>query len=320
MQKINSFDWFEQIVGFQEKHWNYKIDTLPNFVIEQVGDFETKSIKNLKYLIETKANAEQKALCFVFRNVKTKENEKFFDTSELQYNSEEGTLFQVASNFNCMEIGSEFGNVFNGKHITQLMTDKTQGPSAAGGAVYGTMLRIAKHKEKEINLLEDTPLKPNNGKLYKTSDFPDFDPDLIKIGLHTNVGANFCRTDYKFEYKPENVKINQVYTSTCIYNNRFDKDNSLAEKLLNKAYEGTYLAGIETKCPKIVLTLIGGGVFHNPIELIIKYIIDNHRKYSPYLKKDSNVDVPIYTGDVEKIMKIIKRYSNDKDNIIMKIL
>jgi hypothetical protein len=320
MEKINSFEWFEQLLGFTEKKWNYQMETLPNFVLEKAGNFETKSIKELKENINLTNKEKIKSLRFIFRNKKTKENEEFFDTSELQYNAQEGTLFQVASNFNCMELGSEFRSAFSGKHITQLMVDQTQGPSAAGGAVYGTMLRISKHKEKEINLLEDTPLKPNNGKLYRTSEFPNFDPDLIKIGLHTNVGANFCRTDYKFEYNPDNVKINQVYTSTCIYNNRSEKNNTLAEILLTKAYEGTYLAGITTGCPKIVLTLIGGGVFHNPMELIIKSIIENHRKYSPYLQKDCQTDVPIYMGDIDKIIQLIKRYSNENDNIILEII
>lgn len=219
-----------------------------------------------------------------------------------------------------MEIGSEFRSVFTGKHIKQLMVDQTQGQSAAGGAVYGAMLRIAKHKNKEINLLEDTPLKPNNGKLYRRPDFPYFDPDLIKIGLHTNVGANFCRTDYKFEYNPDNIKINQVYTSTCIYKNRFEKNNALAEILLNKAYESTYLAGITTNCPKMVLTLIGGGVFYNPMEIIIKSIIKNHREYSPYLINYCQVDVPFYTGDMNKIIELIKIYSNEDDNIILEII
>ena len=70
----------------------------------------------------------------------------------------------------------------------------------------------------------------------------------------------------------------------------------------------------------MVLTLIGGGVFHNPIELITKCIIENHRKYSPYLKKDCQVDVPIYAGDIDKMIQVIKRYSNENDNIIMEII
>lgn len=317
---MNKLDWFQSIVGFPEKKWNYQLDTLPSVITDNIGYFETKSIKELAKNIDTKIQTGIKQLKFIFRRRKTIDNEKYFDTSELQYNAMEGTLFQVASNFNCMEIGSEFSNVFNGRHITQLMVDKTQGPSAAGGAVFGAVLRIIKHKEKEINLLEDTPLKSINGKLYKTSDFPDFDPDLIKIGLHTNVGANFCRTDYKFEYNPENIKITQVYTSTCIYNKKIEKDNILAELLLNKAYEGTYLAGIKTGCPKMVLTLIGGGVFHNPIDLIIKSIIENHRKYSSFLPKKCVVDVPIYVGDIDKLIEIIKIFSDENDNIIIEII
>ena len=129
------------------------------------------------------------------------------------------------------------------------------------------------NEEKEINLLEDTPLKPNNGKLYNTSQYSNFNQDLVKVGIQTNVRANFCRSDYKFEYNPNNVKINQVYTSTCIISNKYDNYLDLADILLEKAYEGTYLSGIISKTPKIVLTLIGGHTFQNPMNLIINKII-----------------------------------------------
>lgn len=320
MQLTNSFEWFEQLIGFKEKKWNYEMNTLPEIVIKNTGNFEAKSIKELKEKIKDKKQGTQKVLRFVFRKEKTKENEKFFDTSEMQYNSIEGTLFQVASNFNCMELGSSTRSAFSGKYITQLMLDCTQGPSAAGGAAFGSILRVAKHKEKEINLLEDTPLQPNNGKLNKINNFPNFDIDLIKVGIHTNVGANFCRSDYKFEYNPNNVKINQVYTSTCIYSNNFDNDNNLADILLNKAYEGTYLSGIITECPKIVLTLIGGGTFRNPMEIIIKNILENHRKYSQFLRDDCEVEIPIYYGSSQTFERHIKNFLADGDNIEIKIL
>lgn len=70
----------------------------------------------------------------------------------------------------------------------------------------------------------------------------------------------------------------------------------------------------------MVLTLIGGGVFHNPMELYNQSIMENHRKYSPYLQKDCQNDVLIYTCDVKKIILLIKRYSNENDNIILEII
>jgi hypothetical protein len=54
--------------------------------------------------------------------------------------------------------------------------------------------------------------------------------------------------------------------------------NELSKILLEKAYEGTYLTGIITHAPVIVLTLIGGGVFNNSLSLIIGCIMKNHNK------------------------------------------
>ena len=187
MEKINSFEWFEQLLGFTEKKWNYKMETLPNFVLEQAGNFETKSIKELKENINLTNKEKIKPLRFIFRKKKTKENEGFFDTSELQYNAQEGTLFQVASNFNCMELGSEFRSAFSGKHITQLMVDQTQGPSAAGGAVYGTMLRISKHKEKEITML------------LQVHDELIFEVDENKVSDYAKIIKNLMENAYHFQ-------------------------------------------------------------------------------------------------------------------------
>ena len=310
---INSFEWFQQIVGFPEKKWNYQLDTLPPIITDNSGNFETKSIQELQPIVKLRPNTGIKKLKFIFRKQNTKENEQFFDTSELQFNAIPNTLFQVASNFNCHELGSVTRSVFSGKYITRLMVDCTQGPSASGGAVAGAFVRVAKHKEKEINLLEDTTLNPNNGKLYNTSEFSMFNPDLIKVGIQSNVSANFCRSKYNFKYNSTGVKINQVYTSTCIFSNRFDKNHELADILLEKAYEGTYLVGIELNCPKLVLTLIGGGVFNNPMNLIIKNIIENHIKYSPYLLEGCSVEIPIYETNRTDIENLISKYSNNKN-------
>lgn len=54
MEKINYIEWFEQLLGFTEKKWNYQMESLPNFVLENAGDFETKSIKHLKENIKLK--------------------------------------------------------------------------------------------------------------------------------------------------------------------------------------------------------------------------------------------------------------------------
>lgn len=290
---MNSFTWFDIITGFNEKKWNYELETLPNIITERIGQFETKSILELKeYLKNNKKNKPKKLKVFL-RTVKNKDNEHLFDTSALQFNSINGTLFQVASNFNCHELGSPQNSVFSGRYLTQLMVDCTQGPSAVGGAIFGAFLRVVNHKKSEINLLDNTPLKQKNGKLYNNK-FSNFNSDLIKIGLHTNIMANFCRSDYHFEYNQTRPIIDQIFTSTCIFDNKKDNYYDLCKILLEKAYEGTYLAGIIRKSPKIVLTLIGGGTFNNPMNIIIKTIINIHNLYSSFLPEECEIILPIY--------------------------
>lgn len=53
--------------------------------------------------------------------------------SALQSQAQPGTMFQVASNFNCLEFGSVNCVVESGNYCTHLMSDSTQGPAAASG-------------------------------------------------------------------------------------------------------------------------------------------------------------------------------------------
>ena len=307
---MNSFEWFDKIAGFSEKKWNYQLDTLPPIITNNMGQFETKSIKELKLRIKGLKKTEPKKLKVIFRINKNKDNENLFDTSALQFYSQNGTLFQVASNFNCHELGSPQRSVFSGKYITQLMVDCTQGPSAAGGAVFGAFLRVAQHRQEEINLLDETLLTHFNGKLYNNDRISELKPDLIKIGLHTNVMANFCRSDFHFEYNPNGPIIDQVFTSTCIFENKHDRYYDLAEILLEKAYEGTYLAAIARQSPKIVLTLIGGGTFYNPMNIIVDKIIKTHNLYSQFLPEDCEIILPVYEPNRTDIENLFKHKSN----------
>ena len=306
---INKKNWFDKIIGFNESNFRFTKSEIPNKFIDKMGNFEQISIKELKKQFEKikKLNNQTIKLNVKYRNNYNYEND--FDTSALQFNSKENSLFQVASNFNCLEIPSAEYNPFNGFFLTKQMSDSTQGPSAAGGAAFGSILRLIKHKEKRIDLLEDTPLITNNGKL-KYSDVKylnDFDTTNIKIGLHKNVEANFMRSD-EFQYKENGVKINQVFTSTCICNSPIP--NKLSLILLEAAYEGTYLSAIITKAPKLVLTLIGGGAFNNSLDLIIRVIMKTHAIYADYLPKDCEVILPIYEPKPNSILTEFKKYEN----------
>lgn len=306
----NQYKWFEEILGFQEKDFNYSLNEIPPNIIGKMGEFEQLSILELKKIFERKKkkNNSYIKLNVKYRNSYSHENK--FDTSAIQFYSKENTVFQVASNFNCLEIPRAEYNPFNGYFLTRQMTDSTQGPSASGGAAFGSILRLIKHKENKINLLEDTTLITNNGKLKysENKNFKKFNPDLIKIGLHKNVEANFLRLPHIFKYNQNGVKINQVFTSTCICNE--STSNELSRMLLEKAYEGTYISAIITQAPMLVLTLIGGGVFNNCLSLIIEIIMKIHDTYGEYLPKDCEVILPIFEPKPSYILSEFKKYEN----------
>jgi hypothetical protein len=308
-EPINIFNWFEFLNGFNEKLWDYTMESLNPVVQEGSGSFTEISIEKLKEKIRGSKFSHIHKLNVLMRGRKTEKNEHMFDTSSLQFNALPNSLFQVASNFNCLELSSPHKNPFAGTYITQLMYDLTQGPSAAGGAVFGSILRLVKHKNDPIDLLSDTPFTPTNGKLYnvKNDMVSKFNIDAIKIGLHTGVRASFNRASNKFEYSITGTKIDQVFTSTCIFSNPKDSNTKLAEILLEKAYEGVYLAGILRRSPRIYLTLIGGGSFDNPMSLIIRKMLEVHEKYSVFLPEDCEVILPIYESsrvDIEKLLKV----------------
>lgn len=309
-------NWFEKLIGFPETEFNYTSDKIPKKFHDLMGIFEQVNIAQLKEQIDfTKPNTnnihDPVKLNVYYRDTYDAHTE-LFDTSALQYNAKPGTLFQVASNFNCLENARKKTNVFNGYFITCQMIDTTQGPSASAGAAFGAILRLIKHKESPINLLTDTPIKQNNGKVEynneRNLDISTINPEHIRVGLHRNVTACFLRDGTNFAFNEKGPKINQVFTSTCICDN--NTPNSLSRILLESAYEATYLCAIITKAPEVVLTMIGGGVFNNNHGVIIDALMQAHNKYAPYLPKNCIVKLPIYVPTPHAILKHLKKYDN----------
>jgi hypothetical protein len=314
--------WFEEYCGFPISVWDYTFDSLPKHVKSDAGIFETYSINDLFMYadVEPDINISKKPnpkkLTILVRDSFIESH--LFDTSAIQKSNGSNILVQVASNFNCLEVASHNTNPFRGSFIENLMYDLTQGPAAAGGAIAGTLLRLSLHKVKPINLLENTSLKPINGKLYyRRNEQYNFNKKDVKIGLQMDVKPNFLRMNKTYEYdNKSDVRIDQIYTSTCISNY---ENSELSLKLLESAYLGTYLSGILRKSKKIILTLIGGGCFRNNMDMILDVLIKTHDAYSGYLKDDCEIILPIYMPDKDLILKIMKYYKNNTNVEIIKI-
>jgi len=218
------------------------------------------------------------------------------DIGALQSLAPPRTLFQVASQFNCLE-----APVPRIVSVSEYLQDPTQGPRASISAFPGTLLRhyaapghdgerfVQKESSRQLNLLEklmwDNLAEIQNGYLRK---WCISDPQLwserleehfeeIAVGVHEDVevvmGADW------FGGVPGKPLITQVLTSTLAAGLYGEVDftipvwEKISTRLLQAAYLGTLLAACSTGQRRVVLTLIGGGVFGNPAEIIWESIL-----------------------------------------------
>ena len=212
-------------------------------------------------------------------------------------------MVQVASNFNCLEVASRNHYPDNGKLIEEHQFENTQGPAATFGPLAAAIYRChfvfkdtkegkyyGQTCERQVNLLDAVTeyfSTPVNGKLtltgHKTPIPQDYQfiVDKIKVGLHTNCAVMYDRRN-TFS-APYNV-IDQVFNSTInMKSYGFHPDPNIIQKvLLQAAYEGIYLCAILRNTKVLYLTLIGGGVFKNSLDLIGQAIKSAHEKYAPY--------------------------------------
>lgn len=207
------------------------------------------------------------------------------DIGSLQANAPSGALFQVASQFNCLEAP--------GRRVTAIRAyphDPTQGPRASVSAFPGTFLRhyfaprdsgerFVQTDDDAINLLGDV-LDPATARVksgYLTTDQITDANRLataleenfrqIRVGVHDDVqvalGFNWGGA------VANEPRIAQAFTSTIALGMYSYDDGSPAlaivrRQLLRAAYLGTLLAAIALGKRIVVLTLIGGGAFGNP--------------------------------------------------------
>jgi hypothetical protein len=206
------------------------------------------------------------------------------DIGTLQATAAPGTLFQVASQFNCLESP--------GPHVTPIatyVTDSTQGPRASVSAFPGTFLRhyaapgldggvFVQTARRQINLLEDA-VSPDVATVdcgYLRAQGVRDESALrealennfgrIRVGVHDDVEVVFG-TNWGGPVPAGAPTIAQVFTSTMALggysfggSGRYDACCSL---LLRAAYLGTILSALDLGKAAVVLTLIGGGAFGN---------------------------------------------------------
>lgn len=212
------------------------------------------------------------------------------DIGALQALAAPGSLFQVASQFNCLESPGPYL-----AEVADYFFDPTQGPRASISCFPGTLLRhyaapdgqgntFTQSAERQLNLLHRVALpgvaRVHSGYLLadEVEQLDDFLTLLeehfqeLEVGVHEQLqvvlGAGWDGP------VPGSPRIAQVFTSTLAAGgySRVDLSDTRWLKVLRRlqraAYLGTLLAAAATGQRRAVLTLIGGGVFANPLPLI----------------------------------------------------
>jgi hypothetical protein len=237
------------------------------------------------------------------------------DIGALQALCGEGALFQVASQLNCLEAPGPYV-----VPVVEYLHDPTQGPRASVSAFPATLLRhyaapgpggrrftqVTDGPQIELlaDVCEPAVARAQNGYLVAES---VHDPgaflaalesrfDAIRVGVHD---AAEVVLGYNWDGGvdgPAPRHIAQVFTSTAaggLYG--AERLGPLFEpvcrQLLRAAYLGTLLAAASLGKSRVVLTLIGGGVFGNPIEVIWGAIQWAMGQVDPILSSDLDVIV-----------------------------
>ena len=300
--------WFKSIFGFEESHLtpsnfftyfkytdqDYTLTSLPDFPNSNtfyVGPFECLPLSSFA-IFPQPINTSSITFKHIIGDVYDLINDK----------SNAGAVFQVASQFNCLEMISPKNTPSQG--ITQYIFDHTQGPISAmrcpGGLLYRNYIDILKGQRNNLDLIENyidnkynEYWKVQNGYCLLKNDekLKEFNEILkndekrqeiinnLKVGIHwnTQVGVD------------PSHRICQVFCSALPISYTYSiKDRSLfkefAQVILDTTYDITFraasiLALEKNQRIKVFLTFIGGGVFCNEIDWIMEAIAKSLKKH-----------------------------------------
>ena len=304
-----TIDWFENLTGFREESYNNARQNLyvkGRYLHSQVngkkysiGNFQCSSLKSLrKDTAKLKEGAGASSCELIIGDVR-----KFHENTTNQ-----GAIFQVASQFNCLEMVSPNFTPEDG--VTCYQNDRTQGPACAISAGAATIYRnyfvplgeeIGQTSDRQINtlkpftealaknldcevadlwsmkngyvLLREPVLSKIDQHLMKCNQAQlDEYRSLIQVGMHWNVEVTSVSGDH-------NPLVSQAFCSALpISYNQVNKTNwaRFATLVLESVYESTILAAIlnrkKTGVNTVFLTLLGGGAFGNEEAWIIAAI------------------------------------------------
>jgi hypothetical protein len=332
--------WFEKLVGFREENpeqvrnnltvENGSLISKVNGKSFRCGTLEIPTLKELRLSAPSIGTFSDKILV----------SEIIDDIQNLHKDPEnEGALFQVASQFNLLEMVSPYVIPERGVGIYE--NDFTQGPACAIACGAGTIYRnyfvrlrdqIGQTSNLQIDCLEEIGnmlrnkdlllwkmqngyALPNNDGLERINDqirrldkneYEEL-KDKLKIGLQLNTEVTISE---------RKSLVSQAYCSALpVAYSHIDTDNweKFASLILNATYEATFYAALRnyknTGSRKLFLTLVGGGAFGNDLRWIINAI-----EYSINKFRNTPIDVKIvsYGRSNPIIRELIEKVNKNK--------
>jgi hypothetical protein len=233
------------------------------------------------------------------------------DIGALQATAPAGALFQVASQFNCLEAPDACITP-----VAEYVHDPTQGPRASVSALPGTFVRhyaapaadgtrfVQKTNGPQINLLEELCA---NGAASVTSGYlmmhnirrrADFARTLedrfdeIHTGVHDGVEVVFGHNWNGPVPSAPDLTVAQVLSSGVAaggYSHADPRDptvQTIIRQLQRAAHLGALIAAAALGKSYAVLTLVGGGVFGNPVPVVWEAILWAIDAVRPLLHRD----------------------------------
>ncbi len=248
-----------------------------------------------------------------------------------------GALFQVASQFNLLEMVSP--NVTPEQGVSGYENDMTQGPACAVAAGAGTIYRNyfapvngqqGQSKDNQIDCLIDMGNALGNSDKHlwtmkngyaqltkkglieisntlKSASEADIDNlrQLLRIGMQWDTEVTISETKHK---------VSQAYCSAlpvAYSRHKAELYTEFAQLILEASYEAVFCAAIinaaHTGNKSLYLTLIGGGVFGNKPAWIIKAIA---RSLTLYQQADLDVAIVSYNYPNEAVQQLITEFAS----------
>ena len=321
--------WFKSLFGFTENTGYDKNPSLEvhNYVTKNVSEDNIISLHSKltnrtfqvgKFSILSLDDLRKKTRCYIKTSTKSRALVHHIHVRDIfdEHYKNPGSLFQVASQFNVLEMRSPKNIPELG--ITDYAIDDTQGPACSLACSAATLYRnyfitvrdidnnihIGQSQHNQINNLDDVQKVLNNeffwmknGYVFSNKNdltklnkiFHNYEEDIcktLKFAIHFN--TEVCFID-RFTPAPDIRYVSQIFCSSLSCN--YSGIDSLfwepfARIILKASYEATLLAAIYNRnnggTNKVFLTLLGGGAFGNKIDWImdaIQYAIDSIREY-----------------------------------------